>query len=309
VNEDDDEADDDGPDGSDGSDLPICATGGVQYGLDDFEVDHCRICEDDRQYVGWDGQRWTTLTELRDGHSNRIEQEGPDVWGIGTTPSFAIGQRALLVDAGTQGGNVLWDCITLIDDDTIAFLTDRGGVDAIAISHPHYYATLVEWSRALGGVPVYIHEGDRQWVTRPDPCVELWSGVTLALGPDLTLVNCGIHFDGGTVLHWAGAEGGAGALLSGDILQVVMDRRWVSFMRSYPNLIPEDPRTIERALRRLEPFPYRRIYGAWWGRNVASDGPGVVSRSARRYLRWAGWTDRENDRDPDQAAAREPAPG
>ncbi|MGH9120308.1 MAG: MBL fold metallo-hydrolase [Acidimicrobiales bacterium] len=271
---------------------PICATCGVQYGSDIFDPDHCRICDDERQYVGWEGQRWTSLSELRLDHRNRVDEEGPGLWGIGTVPGFAIGQRALLVERANKNanqGNVLWDCISLVDDETVDFVNGRGGIVAIAISHPHYYGVLVEWSRALGGVPVYVHEHDREWITRPDPCVELWSGDTLELGPGLTLIHCGIHFAGGTVLHWADGDDGAGALLSGDILQVVMDRRWVSFMRSYPNLIPEHPATIERALRLIEPFAFRRIYGAWWGRIVDDDGPAVVTRSARRYLQWVGW--------------------
>jgi hypothetical protein len=40
------------------------------------------------------------------------------------------------------------------------------------------------------------------------------------------------------MLHVPQVADGAGALFSGDIIQVVPDRRWVSFMYSYPNLIP-----------------------------------------------------------------------
>ena len=40
------------------------------------------------------------------------------------------------------------------------------------------------------------------------------------------------------MLHWPAGANGKGALLTGDIIQVVQDRRYVSFMRSYPNLIP-----------------------------------------------------------------------
>jgi glyoxylase-like metal-dependent hydrolase (beta-lactamase superfamily II) len=272
-----------------GEHLPICATCGVQYGPDGFDPEHCRICDDERQYVGWEGQRWTTLAELRSDHTIRIQLEGPGIWGVGIEPSFAIGQRALLVAGPDDGAKVLWDCTSLVDDTALEFIEQRGGLDAIAVSHPHFYGAVVDWSRALGGVPVFIHEADRDWIARPDPCIELWSGDTVEIAPGLTLVNCGIHFDGGTVLHWAGADGGAGAILSGDILQVVMDRRWVSFMRSYPNLIPEHPETIARALERLEPFRYNRIYGGWWRRIVDGDGPEVVTRSARRYRRWAGW--------------------
>ena len=60
--------------------------------------------------------------------------------GIGTSPRFGIGQRALLVDG------VLWDCITLLDDATAEAV---GSLDAIAISHPHYYSSMVEWARRV----------------------------------------------------------------------------------------------------------------------------------------------------------------
>ena len=86
--------------------------------------------------------------------------------GVGTMPEFAIGQRALFLQS--PSGNVLWDCIALIDLATIDLLNGLGGVSAIAISHPHYYTTMVEWSHAFGRVPVFLHEGDREWVQRPD---------------------------------------------------------------------------------------------------------------------------------------------
>ena len=47
------------------------------------------------------------------------------------------------------------------------------------------------------------------------------------------------------MLHWAGGADGRGALLSGDIVQVVPDRRYVSFMYSYPNLIPLPAAAVE----------------------------------------------------------------
>jgi hypothetical protein len=93
--------------------------------------------------------------------------------------------------------------------------------------------------------------------------------------------------DGGQVLHWAADPDDRGALFSGDIFTVVQDRRWVSFMHSYPNLIPERPRTIRRALSLIEPFKFDRIYGAWWKRVVQTDGAASVQRSADRYLRFA----------------------
>jgi glyoxylase-like metal-dependent hydrolase (beta-lactamase superfamily II) len=264
------------------TDLPICRTCGAQYA--GARAD-CPICLDERQYVGWDGQQWTTLAELAAaGHRGRIEDEGPGLTGIGTEPGFAIGQRALLVR--TPGGNVLWDMITYLDDELVRQVSELGGVSAIAISHPHYYGTMAEWAQAFGA-PVYIHAADREWIARPDPAVVLWEGETRQIGDGLTLINLGVHFAGGQVLHWADGEDGAGALLSGDIVQVVPDRRWVSFMYSYPNLIPERPGVISRALELLAPYPFERVYGAWWRRVVQADGAAALRRSADRYLRYA----------------------
>jgi hypothetical protein len=147
----------------------------------------------------------------------------------------------------------------------------------------YIYSSMVEWSRAFDA-PVYLHADDEQWVMRPDPAIEFWSGETKALGEGLTLVHCGGHFAGGTVLHWAAGAEGKGALLSGDILQVVSDRRYVSFMYSYPNLIPLPARTVRRIVAAVEPYPFDRIYGAWWDRVVRDDAQAAVVRSAERYI-------------------------
>jgi hypothetical protein len=254
----------------------------VQYGA---VREDCPICLDERQYVGWDGQRWTTLAELAAaGHRGRIEEEGPGVLGIGAEPATAIGQRALLVT--TPAGNVLWDMITYLDGDLAGRIRDLGGIAAIAISHPHFYGSMTAFAREFDA-PVYIHASDREWVARPDPLVRFWEGETHQLWDGLTLINVGVHFAGGQVLHWAGADGGAGAVLSGDIMTVVPDRRYVSFMYSYPNLIPERPEVIRRGLARLAPYRFERVYGAWWRRVVYADGAAAVARSADRYLRFA----------------------
>jgi hypothetical protein len=261
--------------------LPICRTCGVQYAGPRAD---CPICTDERQYVGWDGQQWTSLKELRSaGHTAQVAAEGSDVVGIGTEPAFAIGQRALLIRTPT--GNVLWDMITYLDDELIRQVDDLGGIRAIAISHPHYYGSMIEWAHAFNA-PIYLHAADRAWVARNDDAVVFWPGETLQIGEGLTLINAGVHFAGGQVLHWRDGEAGAGALFSGDILQVVPDRRWVSFMYSYPNLIPERPSTIRRALALLAPYPFQRVYGAWWQRIVHTDGAAAVRRSAERYLRF-----------------------
>ena len=257
----------------------ICATCGVQHEPSDEPAGSCAICEDERQYIGWTGQRWTTLDELRAGHKNEIHDD-LGLTGIGTKPAFAIGQRALLVRSAE--GNLLWDCITLIDGATVDAVRKLGGLRAIAISHPHYYSCMVEWAKAFD-VPVYIHAADRQWVMRPDAVIELWSGEIKRLWDGMSLIRAGGHFDGGTVLHWPGGAEGRGALLTGDLLQVAQDRRWISFMYSYPNYIPLPASEIDRIVAAVQPFAFDRIYGAWWDRNVASDAKAAVHRSAERY--------------------------
>jgi hypothetical protein len=259
----------------------ICTTCGTQFAATDAPPSSCPICEDERQYIGWKGQQWTTLAALQKDCHNVIKPEEPRLTGIGTQPTFAIGQRALLVQ--TDEGNVLWDCISLLDDPTIAVVRALGGIAAIAISHPHYYSSLVEWSRAFDA-PVYLHTADRQWVMRPDPNIVFWEGETHALPGGLTLICCGGHFDGGTVLHWPAGADGKGVLLSGDILQVVSDRRYVSFMYSYPNLIPLPASKVRQIVARVEAYSYDRIYGAWWERVVATKAKPNVAYSAERYI-------------------------
>jgi glyoxylase-like metal-dependent hydrolase (beta-lactamase superfamily II) len=265
----------------------ICMTCGTQYAEIDQPLSACAVCEDERQYVKARGQQWTTLDKLRRTNRNSLRFKEPGLIGIGIDPHFAIGQRALFLRTPTA--NVLWDCLPLLDDAVVEAIKALGGISAIAISHPHYYSSMVEWSRAFGGVPIYLHAADRQWVMRPDKAVVFWEGETRTLAEGLTLVCCGGHFDGGTVLHWAGGAGGKGALLTGDIIQVVPDRNHVSFMYSYPNYIPLPASAIERIVKAVEPFEYDRIYGAFWDMVIEQDGKEAVKRSAERYLRAIGW--------------------
>lgn len=260
----------------------ICVTCGTQFADRTAPPESCPICTDERQYVHWDGQQWTTLERLRRTHLNMWKRKEEGLWGVGTTPAFGIGQRAILVKG--REGNVLWDCIALVDDATRDIVAALGGLSAVAISHPHYYTTMVEWSRAFGDVPIYLHADDREWVMRPDAAIRHWEGETLEIQPGLTLLRCGGHFAGGTTLHWADGANGRGALLAGDIIQVVFDRRHVSFMRSYPNLIPLSAAAVRHIVDVVSDHPFDRLYGAWWHRNVRSDASAAVRRSAERYV-------------------------
>jgi hypothetical protein len=260
----------------------ICVTCGTQFAETTAAPPSCEICQDERQFVGWSGQQWTTHDDLRHSHRNSVRLEEPGLFGIGMEPSFAIGQRALLIK-GPQG-NVLWDCIPLVDASIVELIRGFGGISAIAISHPHFYASMVEWARAFD-CRIYLHSADRRWVMRPDPAIKFWEGQTHELGNGLTLIRCGGHFEGGTVLHWPNGAGGRGAILSGDILQVAQDRRFVSFMRSYPNMIPLPSWSVRRITEAVEPYRFDRIFGAWWGKTVSTDAKAAVRQSAERYVR------------------------
>ncbi|HET9827380.1 MAG TPA: hydrolase [Nocardioidaceae bacterium] len=258
----------------------ICGTCGVQYPDTEQPPRGCPICSDERQYVGWDGQRWTSMPELARDHVNDVREEEPDLIGLGVTPSFGIGQRALLVC--TPAGNVLWDCVSLLDGPARERIAGLGGITAIAMSHPHFYGANVEIADAFDA-RVLIPNADRSWVQRLSPRIEYFEE-RIEPVPGVTVARIGGHFDGAAVLHWPAGSEGRGALLTGDTITVVQDRGWVSFMWSYPNLIPLDPATIEDIARRVERFQFNRIYGGWWGRVVVHDGAAVVRRSADRYL-------------------------
>jgi hypothetical protein len=263
-----------------------CVTCGIQFTESVKPPDRCPICEDERQYVPPEGQMWATLDQIRAKHKNTIKPEEKNLHSINVTPKLNIGQRAFLIQ--TPEGNVLWDCVGLIDDPTVSRIKELGGIAEIAISHPHYYTSMIEWSRAFGNAPIHIHEAEKPWVMRPDPCVHFWKGESLSLRGGLRLIRTGGHFEGYQVLIWpAGAEG-RGVLMAGDQPQICMDPKQVSFMYSYPNFIPLDAPTIRHVMSCLEPLSFDRVYGAFVVRGkgiIPTGGKEVVRRSADRYLR------------------------
>jgi glyoxylase-like metal-dependent hydrolase (beta-lactamase superfamily II) len=259
----------------------ICTACGMQYAESTQAPPHCLVCEEERQYVPPRGQTWTTLQTLRQGHTNTFREYDKSVMGIGSIPAFAIGQRALLVR--TEKGNILWDCIATLDGATVTLIEGLGGIDAIAISHPHFYTTMVEWAHAFQA-RIYLHSADTQWIMRNDPAIALWDGETKTLWDSVTLVRCGGHFPGGTILHWAGGASGRGVVCSGDILTVTTDRKWLTFMRSYPNFIPLSARTVENIGAALKPFAFETIYGHYFDRVIDKGAKAVLETSIARYV-------------------------
>lgn len=260
----------------------VCATCGTQYADAAQPPDSCRVCTDDRQHVGRDGQRWTTHEALAASLHHRIEHDG-DFIGVGLVEPFAIPQRALLVPAGSGAGNIMWDCISVVNADAVARIEQLGGIDLIAISHPHFYSAMVEWSDAFGGVPILVHAADGDWIPRPSPNIVTWDGDRHQLSDSVTLIHSPGHFPGSTVLH-CDAPNGRTALLTGDSLHVAADRRYVSVMHSVPNYIPVAAPVIDDIRRRLADLDFDDVYGFTWGLNIIGGARTAVDESFDRYL-------------------------
>ncbi len=261
----------------------MCTACGTEFAPHPSAPDRCPICDDERQYVPATGQGWTSHERLCRTHFNTFRHEG-ELLGIGVAPAFAINQRALLVP--TSAGNILWDCVSLCSPATVELVRARGGIAAIAISHPHYYSAMVRWSEAFGGVPIYLSAADRSEVMRPDPAIVFWEGDRMELAPEATLHRLGGHFDGGTILHWSAGHRGEGAILTGDILQVTNDPRWLGFMRSYPNYIPHGRAAVEKLAARVAPIPFDAVYGAFWDKIIPTEGKAAMDASVARHLKW-----------------------
>ena len=260
--------------------MKICQTCAVEH---DTAAETCCICEDERQWVPAAGQQWTTLEALAaSGHRLRLHEVEPDLFGMSVDPKFGIGQRSHLVR--TPDGILIWDVAGYCDPDAVRQVCELGEVRAIVASHPHHYGVQVEWSRALGGVPVLVAEADQRWVARPDPVIRPWSG-KLEVLPGVTLLQVGGHFPGSAVAHWAAGAGGKGVLLSADTIQANPDRETVAFMRSYPNRIPLSGAVVERIARTVAPLAFDRLYDNF-GNAIDSGAPAAIRTTADRHAAW-----------------------
>lgn len=283
----------------------ICRTCANQYPPTAAPPSSCRICVDDRQYVPAAGQRWTSVEELAtEGHRTAWRELEPGIVELTVEPAVGIGHRGLLV--ATPAGVVIWDPPGFLDDDAVDLVRGLGGLAGVARSHPHLCGVQIEWSSRFRdpdgrGAPVWIPRRDADWVLRPDDAVRLWED-RHEVAPGVTLVRCGGHFAGSAVLHVAGAAEGRGALLVGDTLMVLPGSRRVSFMRSYPMLLPLPERYLDRLLASLAQVPYDRIHGGWPGLTVEAGAQGVVARSADLYRQWLTGAARDPDQDPDPDA-------
>ncbi|HZY37182.1 MAG TPA: hypothetical protein VFE53_11065 [Mucilaginibacter sp.] len=257
----------------------ICETCGTQYGEDVQSTGICPICNNDRQYIGDNGQQWTNMGELKKKHRVKISQINERLYTLKMEPAFALGQRAFLVLS--PGGNVLWDCIPLLDSATIDFINSKGGLKAIVFSHPHYYSSMNEWAAAFDG-PIYIHQNDREFVFYHGDNVKLWGGHEHSLWDDISIVHIGGHFPGSCLLR-VGALSQKGTILTGDSLYLSKSKRHIAMMYSYPNQILLPKAEFAAARQKCTGLNFDTLYGAFEGQNLEGKAYDVFITSMERY--------------------------
>ena len=89
---------------------------------------------------------------------------------------------------------------------------------------------------------------------------------------------------GGTMLHWAKGAGGRGVVCCADIATITQDRKFFTFMRSYPNFIPLSTRGVQAIAASLNPFPFDTMYGHYFDRIIPTGAKKTLQVSVDRYI-------------------------
>ncbi|KAI6778722.1 uncharacterized protein J7T54_000756 [Emericellopsis cladophorae] len=287
--------------------LLLCTACGTQFpATDRQQIKTCHICDDVRQYVPRSGQSFTTLQAIcssSQGHRNQFEvyEAEERLVFVKTVPQVGIGQRCIIVR--TPQGNVLWDCITLLDEATIQRIKDMGGLRAIVISHPHFYTTHVQWARAFA-CPVYVAAEDASWTTMPSAHRKLITETETDIF-GTKVIKMGGHFPGSLVLLWQGrlliadtiltTPSGLGDwsvnALGEDTTHVPPppDRNTFTFQWSIPNMIPLSADELLRMWTVLQPYTFTSTHGGFMGQDIEDEGvKGRVLRSMQIQCRYMG---------------------
>ncbi|KAH8434943.1 putative metallo-beta-lactamase domain protein [Aspergillus melleus] len=309
-------------------DLIICTACGIQYPTS-TAPSSCKICDDSRQYIPPTGQNWTTLRALQSDKEKKYtntftpsSKHPTTLISIQTTPKLAIGQRALLCRL-PSGRNILWDCLTYIDEETVDRINELGGLDAIIISHPHYFSTHLVWAETFG-CQVYMSGEDKEWAVRRWKGQVFWEGGVLELGlglslgsssiqsasagsagekaeedgeADIVAIKTGGHFPGSSVLWWKSKR----SLMVADTIFVVpsgvyhVDREpgttSFSFMWSIPNMIPLPPDEVHNIWKAIAHTDFDDTYGAFPGSETYGNSRERVLESAKIIVKAMGYLD------------------
>jgi hypothetical protein len=162
----------------------------------------------------------------------------------------------------TAHGNILWDIVTLLDDEAVEKVSiylsislqitcdlslmlfclqirEAGGITAIVISHPHYYTTYVEWATVFK-CPVYFSPEDETWINRTDITSidrRMLNQTRETILPGITAIKCGGHFPGSLLLHW-NVKGGV-LFLADSIVTVPVGQQTSAVLQSVPLSFPK----------------------------------------------------------------------
>jgi glyoxylase-like metal-dependent hydrolase (beta-lactamase superfamily II) len=256
-----------------------CCTCGTQYPTDKPIPELCPICSDDRQYFVDEGQTWTNTTELLTDHKTCIKELNSSLYELRVNPLFALGQRALLLLS--PGGNILWDCVPVLDQDAIDFIRSKGGIKVIAFSHPHFYSNVNHWAETFDAT-VYIHRNDEQWVFNRGKNIRFWAGESKPLWDGISIENIGGHFPGSSVLR-VPTLAEQGSLFTGDTLYVSKNKKHIAMMYSYPNYIPLPADELNRVIKRVNKLNFDAIYGGFEWQNMLTDAKNIFTASIARY--------------------------
>lgn len=253
----------------------ICCTCGTQY-PQNYSSNECTICNEERQYVPESGQQWISTDLFKLKHRNKIVALTSYLFEIVVEPSFAIGQRAFFLISAS--GNILWDCVPLLNDEIFEFINSKGGLKAIAFSHPHYYSNMNDWAKAFD-CPIFIHEEDEPYIVDKGVAIKLWHGKELKLWDDIRLINIGGHFKGSSVLLLPN-----GVMLCGDTMYLSPSKKHFAMMYSYPNRIPLPIKEIIRIKKALDDLDFNAVYGFYSYQNLTENVKEILESSFSRYL-------------------------
>lgn len=171
------------------------------------------------------------------------------------------------------------DLIPILDQPTIDKIMELGGLEAIVISHPHYYSTWVDWSRTFR-CPVYVGAPDKEWLERVDtPGAELrfLTETTTSIpvrGKDLSLnaIVAGGHFPGSLLLHYQNMLFIADTIFAvpsaTDPVPGRPGKISFTFWYSVPNRIPLDPDEIYRIWLLVKNLEFETAFGAFEGMDI-----------------------------------------
>ncbi|KAL7006518.1 hypothetical protein EMMF5_003939 [Cystobasidiomycetes sp. EMM_F5] len=289
--------------------MPLCETCSTQtsYADEDLSLESkdsiykCPICLDPRQFIGPDGQKWTTLERLLTNadhlyHNKFTEHIPGKVWWFKTYPSFGIGQRSFLIKDG-DNGLVVWDCVAFIDDETLSFIdkiSNGKGIAHMVVSHPHYYSSTAVWAATFPQMQVWLAKVDfiefyqrfdirqayekmHSAYTASDDNASIAGRLQLLEEtqtsipdfPNFSILLLGGHFPGSIVLLWKDV------LFVADTIQVILSARYksdepqregvasVAFLWSYPNGIPLSANEVTNVCAPLENLNFSRAFGAF----------------------------------------------